>query len=522
MKQEILPPLAASDDGAPDPAIDPDDLPPELAFTPVEQRTKRWTGITAQKQRLFMAHLAATGAVTMAAKAAGHSASAFYQLRRREGATGFAAAWDKAVEMGARRVADLLMEYAIYGVPETWSKEGRVTMERRRPNVRAMQHIAGSHLPEVFGGAINLDGMPATAIPHGIRRLKARWQAEWEAEHREQEAAQHLEYDQLQRRQETGLDDRLRIVRTAYQRRIAHDPVKRAAWDLLTGPGTDWAALRKADAYINPPKHEWHMHHPDMIVPISAGAANVDWEAAAGGDLSNVEWHPPQDDPDGSLGQTDELWFDRYAGHLIEDGESEGKDKGKRDLAANRITRGDMRAAAATLRARAEAWQQARQPVIQHPPGFLANPHSKGGPTMLERDATRRRVERQIKALEREWNGDVQRGKLGGVESGRRSMSLYDDMRENRIAARLGRIVAIEWIQPREPCGGWIDYMDVEPQPVQICLSVGRLIHDDDSIKILAGSAMIVGEDQRIMLSGVLEIPARCVAKIVRLEERSR
>lgn len=101
-------------------------------------------------------------------------------------------------------------------------------------------------------------------------------------------------------------------------------------------------------------------------------------------------------------------------------------------------------------------------------------------------------------------------------------MSLYDDMRENRIAARLGRIVAIEWIQPREPCGGWIDYMDVEPQPVQICLSVGRLIHDDDSIKILAGSAMIVGEDQRIMLSGVLEIPARCVVKIVRLEERSR
>ena len=56
---------------------------------------------------------------------AGHSTSAFYQLRKRDDAGSFAAAWDKAVEAGARRVADLLMEYAIYGVPETISKEGR-------------------------------------------------------------------------------------------------------------------------------------------------------------------------------------------------------------------------------------------------------------------------------------------------------------------------------------------------------------------------------------------------------------
>ncbi|HKX89544.1 MAG TPA: hypothetical protein VJM13_10070, partial [Sphingopyxis sp.] len=67
MKQEILPPLPAAIETGADPAIDaPDDLgdlPEELAFTPVEQRAKRWTGITAQKQRMFIAHLAATGAV---------------------------------------------------------------------------------------------------------------------------------------------------------------------------------------------------------------------------------------------------------------------------------------------------------------------------------------------------------------------------------------------------------------------------------------------------------------------------
>ena len=165
MKQEILPPLPAVIDAEADPAIDAEDLPEELAFTPVEQRSKRWTGITAQKQRLFIAHLAATGAVSMAAKIAGHSTSAFYQLRKRDDAGSFAAAWDRAVEAGARRVADLLMEYAIYGVPETLSKEGRVILERSRPNVRAMQHIAASRFPESFGAGINPVDGPAPSAP---------------------------------------------------------------------------------------------------------------------------------------------------------------------------------------------------------------------------------------------------------------------------------------------------------------------------------------------------------------------
>ena len=41
-------------------------------------------------------------------------------------------------------------------------------------------------------------------------------------------------------------------------------------------------------------------------------------------------------------------------------------------------------------------------------------------------------------------------------------MSLLDDARANRIAARFGRTVAIEWIQPREPDGGWTSYADFE------------------------------------------------------------
>ena len=398
MKQEILPPLPAVIDAEADAAIDAlddlGDLPEELAFTPVEQRTKRWTGITAQKQRMFIAHLAATGAVSMAAKVAGHSTSAFYQLRKRGDADSFAAAWDRAVEAGARRVADLLMEYAIYGVPETISKRGQVILERRRPNIRAMQHIAASRFPENFAGVDPVDGRPASAIPHAIHRLREKWRAEWEAGRQ----AEMLDHIQRANRQETDLDDRLRIIRTAYQRKISHDPVKRAAWDMLTGPGTDWDAVRKQDAYTNPQKHEWHMYHPDMIVPLSAGAGNIDWEEAEGGDLSNPAPPPADHLPWPEGGEEDEIWFERYDDLMVE-GEA-----GETDLTSGQITRGDARMAAYTVREHAEAWQQARQPMFQHPHGFLADTSLHGGNTGRERDTARRRIERAIAELEREWN----------------------------------------------------------------------------------------------------------------------
>ncbi|MDR7060837.1 MULTISPECIES: hypothetical protein [unclassified Sphingopyxis] len=75
-------------------------------------------------------------------------------------------------------------------------------------------------------------------------------------------------------------------------------------------------------------------------------------------------------------------------------------------------------------------------------------------------------------------------------------------------------------VPPREPYGGWVSCEAFQPEQVQTCLSIGRLIHDDDCIKVLAGSATIVGDEERLMLSGVIEIPARCVVRVVRLEEQ--
>lgn len=84
------------------------------------------------------------------------------------------------------------------------------------------------------------------------------------------------------------------------------------------------------------------MHHPDMIVPLSAGAGNVDWEEAEGGDLSNPA-PPPADHVRWTEGgEEDELWFERFEEHMIE-GEA-----GESDLASGKITRGDVRMAACT------------------------------------------------------------------------------------------------------------------------------------------------------------------------------
>jgi hypothetical protein len=62
-----------------------------------------------------------------------------------------------------------------------------------------------------------------------------------------------------------------------------------------------------------------------------------------------------------------------------------------------------MRAVAHTVRERAEAWQAARPPVLDRPYGIPNPVSTRGGTTLKERDATRRRVERDIRHLEREF-----------------------------------------------------------------------------------------------------------------------
>jgi hypothetical protein len=242
MTQEILPP---EQDPLPDQAFapDPDTLPITLRFTPVPRNGKPWMGITPQRQAAFIAHLAGSGSVTMAAKSIGVSTSALYQLRKAEGAQSFAAAWEVAVDMGARRVLDTLMDHAIHGIPETLSKDGQVILERRKYNTRAMMWIVQQRFPEIYGGNLNALSAAPNSMPHGLRKLKdawrEEWQKEWEAQHQGRAAEEETN---------AALLVRLKILHKRNQHEMyvpwIDDPEKRAACEVLYG-AQDWEDIRR-------------------------------------------------------------------------------------------------------------------------------------------------------------------------------------------------------------------------------------------------------------------------------------
>ena len=88
---------------------------PLLQFAPYLHKAPRRNSITPERQRAFIAALAATGIVTQAARSIGASLEALYKLRRLSGAEGFAAAWDKAIDLGVARLEDCALALAIEG-----------------------------------------------------------------------------------------------------------------------------------------------------------------------------------------------------------------------------------------------------------------------------------------------------------------------------------------------------------------------------------------------------------------------
>ena len=256
---EILPP-----DGAEPPPIAASfaaNLPQDLQFTPV-RRKARSNGLTPERQRIFIALLAQCGSVLTASKAIGCSSPAMYHLRNSAGAESFAAAWDNAVQRGARRILDVMVDHAINGVPEYIYKDGQVVAERRHFNTRAQMWIVAHYMPEKFGVTGGL--MHGASGPIGLKRLKAAWQREWEAE----------AYAAQKARESGGLESynkKVNAIRRHFKRGIAADPAKRAAWDLLAGP-TDWTDFNKLPDYgWNPDMGDTNQNRPDMVLTMTKG-----------------------------------------------------------------------------------------------------------------------------------------------------------------------------------------------------------------------------------------------------------
>lgn len=115
---------------APEP--EPDD--PLLSFAPVPHVAPRRNSITADRQRAFIAHLAATGIVKQAALHIGASLEALYKLRHKPGGEEFSAAWDAALDRGIARLEDCALARAIEGEERLVVSAGKVVGTERRHN----------------------------------------------------------------------------------------------------------------------------------------------------------------------------------------------------------------------------------------------------------------------------------------------------------------------------------------------------------------------------------------------------
>ena len=132
-------------------APEPDEDDPLLAFEPYLHAAPRRNSITPPVQRRFVAALAATGLVSVAARRVGRSLEALYKLRHRPGAEGFAAAWDAALERGARRLEDMAFERALVGTRTPIVSGGQLLDWWDKPDNGLLRFLLRHRIPQTYG-----------------------------------------------------------------------------------------------------------------------------------------------------------------------------------------------------------------------------------------------------------------------------------------------------------------------------------------------------------------------------------
>lgn len=149
---------------------EPGEDDPLLAFAPVPHVAPRRNSITAERQRAFIAHLAATGIVRQAAKHIGASLEALYKLRHRPGAEEFAAAWDAAVDRGVDRLEDCALARAIEGEERMVVSGGKLIGLERRYNTGLIVFLLRQRRPGRYGAIPRQELRPGHPEYERIRR----------------------------------------------------------------------------------------------------------------------------------------------------------------------------------------------------------------------------------------------------------------------------------------------------------------------------------------------------------------
>jgi hypothetical protein len=122
-----------------------DDEPIEIPFDPVPSQTNRRDGWTEARQRAFIAALARCASATASARQVGKSVRSAYKLLERPGSESFAAAWDRAVEIGRDATCDCVIDRAMNGAWVPVVRRGRIVrMEFRYFDRLAMSVLAGA------------------------------------------------------------------------------------------------------------------------------------------------------------------------------------------------------------------------------------------------------------------------------------------------------------------------------------------------------------------------------------------
>ncbi|WP_299193259.1 hypothetical protein [uncultured Erythrobacter sp.] len=156
----------------------PDD--PLLGFEPVPHKAPRRNSITADLQRAFIAHLAATGIVSEAARHIGKSMEAIYKLRQRPGAEAFRGAWDAALDRGVARLEAGALARAIEGEERMVVSAGKLIGTELRHNEGLVMFFLKNRLPDRYGKraqeAAFEPGNPA--FDALVESLRAQWEEE--------------------------------------------------------------------------------------------------------------------------------------------------------------------------------------------------------------------------------------------------------------------------------------------------------------------------------------------------------
>jgi len=145
---------APLDKGAAAPASDETATsePPMLAMpfdgVPLEDSRNRLAGWSADRQRLFLTHLAETGSVHLACGSARLSARGAYRLRARSPA--FARGWDMAQRLSAGRLSAIAFDRALNGRLEQVYRDGELVAERRVPNDKMLMWLLARLDPKRF------------------------------------------------------------------------------------------------------------------------------------------------------------------------------------------------------------------------------------------------------------------------------------------------------------------------------------------------------------------------------------